>query len=253
MFKHAIVRTPCPEMIHGITSSKLGKPDYALALNQHKEYVEALRSLGLEITVLEPDSRFPDSTFVEDVALCTFGLSVVTNPGAASRKGEQIDMEMVLGSFYDSIEHIEAPGTLEAGDVMMAGRHFYIGISDRTNHQGADQMIHILERYRMTGEKIEINQLLHLKSGMSYLEDNNLLVQNGSLNHPAFYKFRKIKTGADEDYAANSLWVNGTVLVPAGFPITRNNIEQAGYPNITLDVSEFEKLDGGLSCLSLRF
>jgi len=147
-------------------------------------------------------------------------------------------------------DHIE---TLEAGDVMMAGRHFYIGISDRTNHQGADQMIHILERYRMTGEKIEINQLLHLKSGMSYLEDNNLLVQNGSLNHPAFYKFRKIKTGADEDYAANSLWVNGTVLVPAGFPITRNNIEQAGYPTITLDVSEFEKLDGGLSCLSLRF
>jgi dimethylargininase len=253
MFKHAIVRTPCPEMIHGITSATLGKPDYALALDQHMEYVKALRSLGLEITILEPDGRFPDSTFVEDVALCTVGLSVITNPGAASRKGEQVDMERVLGSFYDTIEHIEAPGTVEAGDVMMTGRHFYIGISDRTNHEGADQLIHILEKHRMTGEKIELKQLLHLKSGMSYLEDNNLLVQNELFNHPAFKRFRKIKVGNDEDYAANSIWVNGTVLVPAGFSETRSNIEQAGYPTISLEVSEFEKLDGGLSCLSLRF
>jgi dimethylargininase len=253
MFKYAIVRTPCPEMIHGITSSSQGKPDYVLALDQHKHYIHALRSLGLEVTVLEPDSRFPDSTFVEDVALCTAGLSVITNPGAASRKGEQADMESILGSFYDSVEHIKAPGTLEAGDVMMADRHFYIGISDRTNHAGADQLIHILKKYRMTGEKIEIKRLLHLKSGMSYLEDDNLLVQNGLSDHPAFKKFRKIKVGTDEDYAANSLWVNGTVLVPSGFPITRYNIEKAGYPAISLDVSEFEKLDGGLSCLSLRF
>jgi len=253
MFKHAIVRTPCPEMIHGITSASLGKPDYALALIQHMEYIEALRSLGLEITVLEPDSRFPDSAFVEDVALCTAGLSVITNPGAVSRKGEEVGMERVLGSFYNTVEHIVAPGTLEAGDVMMAGRHFYIGISNRTNHEGADQLIHILEKYQMTGEKIELTQFLHLKSGLSYLKDNNLLVQKGLSDHPAFKKFRKIKVGADEGYAANSLWVNGTVLVPEGFPITRSNIEQAGYQTISLDVSEFEKLDGGLSCLSLRF
>ena len=253
MFKHAIVRTPCPEMIHGITSASLGKPDYTLALDQHKQYIDALRSLGLEITVLEPDSRFPDSTFVEDVALCTAGLSVITNPGAASRRGEQVDMDRILGSFYDTIEHIKAPGTLEAGDVMMTGHHFYIGISDRTDHEGADQLIHILEKYRMTGEKIELKKLLHLKSGMSYLEDDNLLVQNRLSDHPAFKKFQKIRVGTDEDYAANSLWVNGTVLVPAGFPKTRRNIEKAGYPTISLDVSEFEKLDGGLSCLSLRF
>jgi dimethylargininase len=253
MFKYAILRTPCPEMIHGITSATLEKPDYALALDQHKEYAEALRSLGLEITILEPDSRFPDSTFVEDVALCTVALSVIMNPGAASRKGEQDGMERVLGRYYDSIEHIEDPGTVEAGDVMMTGHHFYIGISDRTNHEGADQLIQVLENHQMTGEKIEIKQLLHLKSGMSYLENNNLLVQYELFNHPAFKSFRKINVGRDEDYAANSLWVNGTVLVPAGFPIARSNIEQAGYPTISLDVSEFEKLDGGLSCLSLRF
>lgn len=253
MFKHAIVRTPCPEMIHGITSATLGKPDYSLALDQHKEYVIALRSLGLEITVLEPDSRFPDSTFVEDVALCISELAIITNPGAASRNREKEDMGRVLGSFYDSIEHIEVPGTLDGGDVMMVGRHINIGISNRTNHKGADQLIRILEKHQMTGEKIEIKQLLHLKSGMSYLEDNNLLIQHQLYNHPAFSGFRKIKVTRDEDYAANSLWVNGTVLVPAGFPVTRSNIEQASYPTISLDVSEFEKLDGGLSCLSLRF
>jgi dimethylargininase len=240
-------------MIHGITSARLGKPDYNLALDQHMQYVDALRSLGLEITVLEPDSRFPDSTFVEDVALCTAGLSVITSPGETSRKGEQLGMERILGTFYDTIEHIKAPGMLEAGDVMMTGRHFYIGISARTNHEGADQLIHVLEKYRMTGEKIEIKQLLHLKSGISYLEDDNLLVQNRLYDHPAFKRFRKIKVGTDEDYAANSLWVNGTVLVPAGFPKTRRNIELAGYPTTSLNVSEFAKLDGGLSCLSLRF
>jgi dimethylargininase len=240
-------------MIHGITSAAIGKPDYALALKQHREYVAALRSLGLEITVLDPDGRFPDSTFLEDVALCATGFSVITRPGAASRRGEEADMGRVLGPFYQDIEHIDTPGTLEAGDVMMTGHHFFIGISERTNHEGADQLIHLLEKYRMTGEKIKLRKLLHLKSGLSYLEDNNLLVGEEFIDHPAFKRFRKIRVGADEDPAANSLWVNGTVLVPAGYPITRNHIEQAGYPTISLDVSEFEKLDGGLSCLSLRF
>jgi dimethylargininase len=240
-------------MIEGITTAELGKPDYTLALKQHREYVEVLRSLGLEITVLEPDSRYPDSTFVEDVALCTARLAIITNPGAASRKGEELDMERVLGSYYDTIEHIETPGTLEAGDVMMAGRHFYIGISERTNPAGADQLIRILENHGLTGEKIKLKQLLHLKSGASYLEEDNLLIGKELCDYPAFKRYRKIIVGANEDYAANSLWVNGTVLVPAGFSKTRSNIEKAGYPTITLDVSEFEKLDGGLSCLSLRF
>ena len=253
MFKHAIVRTPCPEMIHGITSATLEKPDYAKALDQHNEYIEALRSIGLEVAVLEPDSRFPDSTFIEDVALCTAGMAFITNPGAASRNGEQQAMERVLGPFSDSLEQIKAPGTLEAGDVMMCDRHFYIGLSSRTNQQGADQLIHILEKHRMTGEKIELKRGLHLKSGISYLEENTLLMGKELFNHPAFKGFLKISVGKDEDYAANSLWVNGSVLVPSGFPKTRSNIEEAGYPTISLDVSEFEKLDGGLSCLSLRF
>ena len=253
MFKNAIVRKPSPEIIDGLTSASLGKPNYSKALDQHEKYVDALIGCGLEVKILEADSRFPDSVFVEDVALCTSGCAIVTNPGAPSRNGEKLEMEAVLQSFYKHIEAIEAPGTLDAGDVMMVGKHFYIGLSQRTNAPGADQLIGILKRYGMTGSAVPLYEMLHLKSGLSYLEQNKLLISGEFIHHPAFENFQKIEVDPDEGYAANSLWINSTVLVPEGYPKTREKIEQAGYKTKVLDVSEFRKLDGGLSCLSLRF
>jgi dimethylargininase len=240
-------------MIRGISSASLGTPDYHRALEQHRAYVEALRSCGLEVKVLEADSRFPDSVFVEDVALCTPECAIVTNPGASSRNGEQLEMKPVLASFYKNVEPIVAPGTLDAGDVMMVGRHFYIGLSKRTNARGAGQLIRILENYGMSGSTVPLNEGLHLKSGLSYLEHKHLLVTGEFTNHPAFDAFQKIVVDPGEAYAANSLWVNSWVLVPAGFPGTLEKIERAGYRTLVLEVSEFQKLDGGLSCLSLRF
>lgn len=253
MFKNAIVRKPCPEMLDGLTTASLGKPDFNKALDQHAAYVEALQSCGLEVKVLEADSQFPDSVFVEDVALCTPGCAIVTNPGAPTRNGEKLEMKRVLEPFYRHMETIEAPGTLDAGDVMMVGKHFYIGISQRTNTAGADQLIRILKSYGMTGSAVPLYEMLHLKSGLSYLEQNKLLISGEFIKNPAFADFQKIQVDPDESYAANSLWLNSTVLVPAGFPRTRKKIEQAGYRIKVLDVSEFRKLDGGLSCLSLRF
>lgn len=253
MFKNAIVRKPCPEIINGLTSVSLGKPDYNKALDQHAGYVEALRSCGLNVKVLEADSQFPDSVFVEDVALCTSECAIVTNPGAPARNGEKLKIRPVLESFYARVESIESPGSLDAGDVMMVGKHFYIGISERTNTQGAEQLIAFLERYGMSGSMVPLKEMLHLKSGLSYLEQNHLLITGEFINHSAFVDFQKIEVDPDESYAANSLWVNSTVLVPAGFPRTLTKIKQAGYHTLTLDVSEFRKLDGGLSCLSLRF
>ena len=253
MFKNAIVRKPCPEIINGLTSVSLGKPDYKKALEQHAGYVEALRSCGLHVKVLEADSQFPDSVFVEDVTLCTSECAIVTNPGAPSRNGEKIGIQPVLKHFYENLEFIESPGTLDAGDVMMVGKQYYIGISERTNIQGAEQLIALLEKYGMMGTAVPLKEMLHLKSGLSYLEQNHLLSTGEFRNHSAFAEFQKIEVDPDEAYAANSLWVNSTVLVPAGFPKTRKKIEQAGYRTKVLDVSEFRKLDGGLSCLSLRF
>ncbi|MCK4991597.1 MAG: hypothetical protein KAS29_13965, partial [Bacteroidales bacterium] len=208
---------------------------------------------GLNVKVLEADSQFPDSVFVEDVALCTSECAIVTNPGAPSRNGEKIKIRPVLESFYTQVESIKSPGSLDAGDVMMVGKHFYIGISQRTNTQGAEQLIAFLGRYGMTGTLVPLKEMLHLKSGLSYLEQNLLLITGEFINHSAFADFQKIEVDPDESYAANSLWVNSSVLVPAGFPKTRKKIEQAGYRTKVLDVSEFRKLDGGLSCLSLRF
>jgi dimethylargininase len=253
MFKHAIVRKPCPEMVHGLSSASLGRPDYHMAMVQHENYVDALRACGLEVRVLEADPQFPDSVFVEDVALCTPACAILTNPGARSRNGETAAMKPVLESYYKQLEHIQSPGTLDAGDVMMVGKHFYIGVSQRTNKAGADQLIQILERYGMTGTAVPLFEMLHLKSGLSYLEQNHMLISGEFINHPAFLNFRRIEVDPDESYAANSLWVNDRVLVPAGFPKTREKIEEAGYRTIVMDVSEFRKLDGGLSCLSLRF
>lgn len=253
MFKNAIVRKPCPEMIDGLTSASLGRPDFLKALEQHSQYVDALRSCGLEVEVLEADSQFPDSVFVEDVALCTPECAIVTNPGACSRNGEKLKIRSVLESYYKQVESIRAPGSLDAGDVMMVGQHYYIGISQRTNTQGADQLIEILERYGMTGSTVPLKEMLHLKSGLSYLEQNHLLISGEFINHPAFAEFQKIEVDANESYAANSLWVNSTVLVPSGFPRTLAKIKKTGYRTLILDVSEFRKLDGGLSCLSLRF
>lgn len=253
MFKNAIVRKPCPEMINGLTSVSLGKPDFNRALEQHASYVEALQACGVEVKVLKADSRFPDSVFVEDVALCTPESVIITNPGAPSRSGETSEMKPHLEAYYSELESIKWPGTLDAGDVMMVGKHFFIGNSERTNPEGADQLIRFLKKNGMTGSVVQLKEMLHLKSGLSYLEENTLLISGEFIDHPAFESFHKIEIDPDESYAANSLWVNSTVLVPAGFPKTLKKIEQAGYQTITLDVSEFQKLDGGLSCLSLRF
>ncbi|KAA3637884.1 MAG: N(G),N(G)-dimethylarginine dimethylaminohydrolase, partial [Bacteroidetes bacterium] len=219
----------------------------------HARYVEALKKCGVEVTVLEADENFPDSTFVEDAALLTPHCAIITRPGALSRRDEILLIEPALQEHFPNIERINAPGTLEAGDVMMVGSHYYIGLSGRTNEAGALQLIEILERYGMSGTMVKLEEMLHLKTGVSYLEQNNLLAAGEFLDHGKFQKFNLISVDLQEAYSANCIWVNGTVLVPAGFPKTRSKIEDAGYETIAVDVSEFRKLDGGLSCLSLRF
>ena len=253
MFTRAIVRTPCRAMVDGLTSADLGLPDYAKALHQHHDYVRALEECGLQVTVLPADEAYPDSTFVEDVALMTPRCAILTNPGAPTRRGEVASMRATLANFCTHIENIDAPGTVEAGDIMMVGEHFYIGLSERTNEAGAVQMIAILQKHRMQGSMVELTEVLHLKTGLGYLEDNNLLACGEFLHKPEFQPFNLLKVEPDEAYAANSVWINNTVLTPKGFPKTREMIAAAGYKIREVDVSEFQKLDGGLSCLSLRF
>lgn len=253
MFTQAIVKIPCRAMVNGLSSANLGAPDYQKALLQHADYIEALKECGLKVKVLPADENFPDSTFVEDVALMTPHCAILTNPGAPSRTLETRSMLNTLRNFYSKVEIIDSPGNVEAGDIMMVGDHYYIGLSDRTNQAGAGQMIAILESYGMQGSVVELSEVLHLKTGLAYLENNNLLACGEFLNKPEFQGFQLLEVDPDEAYAANSVWINGTVLTPSGFPKTRALIASAGYKIRQVDVSEFQKLDGGLSCLSLRF
>lgn len=253
MFTKAIVRTPSQSMVSGLTTANLGLPDYKLALKQHQEYINALTKCGMQVKVLPADEEFPDSTFVEDTALLTKKCAIISNPGAPSRRGEIGEMKQVLKTYYSTIEEIESPGTVEPGDIMMVGDHFYIGLSERTNEDGAAQMITLLNKYGYSGSAIYMNDMLHLKTGVSYLENNNLLAFGEFLKEDEFKSFNIIEIDEDESYAANSIWVNDKVILPLGFPKTKEKIINAGYKIIEVDVSEFRKLDGGLSCLSLRF
>ncbi len=254
MFKNAIVRIPAPSLVNGITSApELGKPDYDKALNQHRTYVKALEQCGVTVKVLEANDQFPDSCFVEDVAVCTPAFAMVTSPGAPTRMGEEEDITTVLKDFFPNIETIIAPGTLEGGDVMMVGDHYYIGLSDRTNQAGADQLIAALEKYGMKGSVVEMKEMLHLKTGLAYLEDNVLLVAGEFTRMETFKQYKRLEIPDAEGYAANCIRVNEYVIVPKGYEQTKKLIEDAGLMVMAVDTSEFKKLDGGLSCLSLRF
>jgi dimethylargininase len=253
MFSKAIVRTPGRSLINGITSAGMGLPHYEKALVQHAEYVVALQECGLEVQVLGADERYPDSTFVEDVALLTKHCAIITNPGIPSRKGETVEIKGILNDYYSLIEEVREPGTVEAGDIMMVGSHFYVGLSERTNEHGAQQVIAFLEKYGMSGSMIRLEKVLHLKTGLSYLENDHLVACGEFLENAVLQKFTMLKIDDDERYAANCIWVNDKVLIPEGYPKARATIENAGYLIREIDVSEFRKLDGGLSCLSLRF
>ncbi|MCK4976877.1 MAG: hypothetical protein KAS36_08095, partial [Anaerolineales bacterium] len=173
MFTHCIVREPSKNFQEGLTSSDLGKPDYIKALKQHSSYINALKKCGVEIITLKADDRFPDSTFVEDTAVVNKDFVVISNLGAPSRKGEEKDIKKVIEEFYDDIKSIEKPGTLEGGDVIRVENGYFIGISKRTNKKGALQLKEILKKYGYSCSLVSLKNVLHLKTGVAYIGDNN--------------------------------------------------------------------------------
>jgi dimethylargininase len=252
MFTHALVRKPAANFSEGLTTSLLGKPSYALIKKQHDAYVEALGRLGLGVTVLDPQPDYPDAYFVEDTAVVTPEVAVITIPGAISRQGEQTSIEPVLSQFR-KIEKIQAPGTVDGGDVLMAGQRFFIGISDRTNSEGAHQLGAILESYGYPWDTISVEEGLHLKSSVNFVGKNTLILTSPFQNLNLFDSFDRIVLDDNETYAANTLWVNDSLIMPEGFPAAKKKLSRKGVPIIELDVSEVAKMDGGLTCLSLRF
>jgi len=252
MFKHAITRRPSPEMVDGITTAGLGKPDYPLALKQHDAYCQALTNLGLDVTVLDPESEFPDSCFVEDTAVVCDHVAVIAPLGAPSRQGEQETIEPVLAQ-YKPVERVVPPSTFEGGDVLQVGNTFYIGLSDRTNLAGAEKLGAAVAEHGYDWKAIACGPSLHFKTDVCFVGSNTLLVSPFFEGATDLASFNHIVVEDDEAYCRNCLHINGTNIVPTGFPKTLAKVEALGSPTVVLDMSEFKKLDGGLTCLSLRF
>ena len=256
MFTKAIVRRPGATFANGLTTVDLGAPDLERALEQHEAYCQSLESCGLKLIRLAPDDEHPDSTFVEDTAILTARGAVITRPGAPSRLGETKDIAPLIRDYFSNVHIIEEPGTVDGGDICEAGEHFFIGLSLRTNEQGAQQLAGFLESFGYSSSLIDIrgvSNILHLKSGIAYLGGRRLVVIDALKSVREFSGYDLIGLDSGEAYAANCLVINDKVLIADGFSATKRALEHMGYQIIALDMSEFQKMDGGLSCLSLRF
>ena len=254
--KNAIVRIPGRNFADGLTTVDLGAPDYDAALQQHARYCEALVECGLHVTTLDADLRYPDSTFVEDAAVLTAHGAILTRPGAASRAGEVAAIGGIVRSLFPVTFEIEAPGTLDGGDICEAEDHFFIGLSHRTNEEGARQLAEHLAGMGYNSSTIDVRSMtsiLHLKSGISYIGNNTMVVMDEMADDPRFRPYEVVRVVAEESYAANCVRVNKRVLVAAGYPRLTVTLGARGFRSVALDMSEFRKMDGGLSCLSLRF
>jgi dimethylargininase len=256
MFTRAIVRPPAPNFSQGLTTVFLGAPDYKVALWQHEAYCAVLEACGLTLMKLEADERYPDSCFVEDTAIVTERVQVLTRPGAPSREGEVETMRGALAECFSSVPEIRPPGTLDGGDICEAGDHFFIGLSRRTNLAGAQQLTETLAKLGYTSTIVDITKAagaLHLKSAIAYLGDNRLVVTEGMSGRGDFAGYDLVKVDRGEEYAANCIRVNDHVLIAKGFSNFAKKLRELDYQTIALDMSEFQKMDGGLSCLSVRF
>ena len=255
-FTRALVRPPASTFAEGITSSDLGPPDLPLALEQHETYCRALERLGLSLVRLPADPAFPDSTFVEDAAIVTGHGAILTRPGAPSRAGEVTAVGAALGRWFPELSRITAPGTVDGGDVCEAGDHFFIGVSGRTNPEGAAQLRAWLAARGFESSVIDIREssgMLHLKTGLSWLGGRRLLAWGEILEDDGFRGWEVVEVPEGEEYAANCIRVNDTVLIPEGFPRTARLLGRLGLDVATTPMSEYRKMDGGLSCLSVRW
>jgi dimethylargininase len=256
LFKNAIVCIPGANFANGLTTVDLGIPEFDKVLEQHSNYCRALRECGLTVKTLEANLAYPDSTFVEDTAVLTPQGGILTRPGAASREGEVVAIKQALEEWFPVMPQVEPPGTLDGGDICEAGDHFFIGLSHRTNERGATQLAAYLLEQGYTYSTIDVRAMttiLHLKSGISYVGNSTLVVMQEMADNPLFANYKLIRVSVGESYAANCVRVNDRVLVAAGYPRLAADLTARGFHPLVLDMSEFQKMDGGLSCLSLRF
>ena len=248
-YTNAIVRPPGDSYSQAISSSGR-QPDVSLARAQHAEYCQALVEAGLTVEKLPPDENFPDSCFVQDLALIMADQAITARPGATTRRGEVASISELLASRF-RISRITAPGTLEFGDVMLLDDRVLVGHTERTNLNGIDQLRGFLSPQSIEVTAIPVKNYLHLLSAATYLGHSTILAVNEFANHPAFADMEIITVPPEEAYAANALGLGEYVILPAGFPRVAQSLLDRGFKILPVDLSQFEIADGGATCLSI--
>ncbi|MEP0943028.1 MAG: arginine deiminase family protein [Rhizobiaceae bacterium] len=253
-FTHAITRRPCAAIIKGLRAVDTGAPDLAMFQQHHADYIAALKSTGAQVTELAEMEDFPDSVFVEDAALCLPEMAIVMRPGAASRLGEAARMRPVLEGFYGEVATIKGPGTIEGGDILVTEKEILVGRSARTDADGIAELTDIVTPHGYAVREVHTPPgVLHFKTDCSLLDKETILATNRLAATGCFDGYRVIETAEGEEACANAIRFNGLVLFPAGFPETLEKLKAAGFAVQEIGNSEAAKLDGGMSCLSLRF
>jgi dimethylargininase len=226
--------------------------DVAKAMEQHRAYEACLAELGADVISLPADPHFPDGVFVEDPAIVLDEVAVITRPGAESRRGETESIAKALLPFRE-LRYVQAPATLEGGDVVHIGKTLYVGLSQRTNREGIAQLQGLLEPFGYRVVAVEVNGCLHLKSGACWAGGDMILANRQWINATVFRDFKIIDVAGDEPSAADVLPVGGKLLVPSNFVHTSEILAASGIAVQPIDVSELQKAEAGVTCMSLVF
>lgn len=253
-FSHAITRAPADSATDGLRAVDTGAPDLAQMRADWADYNAALTEAGVSVTALPALPAHPDGQFVEDTALCLPDCAVIMRPGAPTRLGEAMEMAPTLARFFDPLLQIDGPGTIEGGDILMAETEILVGRSARTDTAGIAELARLLAPFgHRLREVVTPPGVLHFKTDCSLLDAETILATRRLADSGCFAGYRVLHLPDGEEAAANAIRVNDRVILPKGFPRTAEMLDRAGYRLRPVGNSECAKLDGGMSCLSLRF
>ena len=253
-FTHAIVRTPGASAVDGLRTANRGAPDVPAFRGEHADYVASLERAGLQVRTLPALEDYPDSVFVEDVALCLPEGAIVLRPGAPSRSGEAAAIEPALREAFTLVKTLPPRGTVDGGDILVTETTVLVGLSSRTGRAGFEGLAAALSPWGYAAQAVPLPAgVLHLKSDCSLLDEETILASPRLAKAECFKRFRVLSTPAGEEPAANAVRVNETVLLADGYPRTAELVSQLGFTIQCVPVGQAATLDGGLTCLSLRF
>lgn len=253
-FSHALCRRPAKSLINGLRAIDTGQPDYQTFVTDHDDYIKALKSAGAQVQILEALEAFPDSVFIEDAALCLPECAVIMRPGAPSRLGEAEAIIPAISGIYSKVFKIEGPGFIEGGDILTTDKEILVGKSARTDEAGISELAELLKPFGYKVRTVETPaDILHFKTDCSLIGHNAILATEKLANSGCFEGYDVITVEKGEEACANAIRFNDIVIMPKGFPATQAKLEGMGYNIIPVGNEQAAKLDGGMSCMSLRF